>query len=333
MGIGSIRVLFVLLSAVVGHQIGSVIFGFHSQYGLYGVGVGTIVALAVIGLEKMSDRVSLSGLSAAVFGIIMALIMANLISAAINTIEMDESWRSSIKLVLVLVLAYLGVVFSIRGKDEFNVIIPYVKFKRQDQFDMPVILDTSAIIDGRIADLIETRFLEGHFVVPKFVLKELQQVADSADTLKRNRGRQGLEVLNQLKKNPKFNFKIHNEDFAEHTEVDQKLIKLAQLLDGKLLTTDFNLNKVAEFHDVTVLNINDLANALKPVVIPGETLEVQPVKEGREPDQVVAYLNDGTMVVVDGSRECIGQTLRVQVTSSIQRPAGRMIFAKMEKVK
>ncbi|MBF0254400.1 MAG: TRAM domain-containing protein, partial [Candidatus Omnitrophica bacterium] len=304
--------------------------GLRSEFGLYGAITGALLAGAVVVAEKMSARVSLRGLSAAVFGLLLALITANLLSAAIETIGLDPLWESSLKLVLVLVLAYLGVVFSLRGRDEFSVVIPYVKFQRQDQPELPVILDTSAIVDGRVADVVQTRFLEGYFVVPRFVLKELQDIADSSDSLKRNRGRRGLDVLHKLKKDPKFNFRISSEDFSEIPEVDQKIIKLARLLDARVMTTDFNLNRVAEFHGVTVLNINELSNALKPIVLPGEAMEVRPVKEGKEHDQAVAYLNDGTMVVVEGGKPFIEKTLNVRVTSVLQTPAGRMIFTKID---
>lgn len=330
MGVGYIRILFVLFAAVLGHQIGSVVFGMQSEYGLYGAFAGSGIALLVIFLEKLSDRVSLRGLSAAVFGLLLALVMANLLAAAIDTMELDPAWSASVKLVIVMVLAYLGIVFAIRGRDEFNVIIPYVKFKRESIMESLIVLDTSAIIDGRIADLIQTHFLEGTFVVPRFVLKELQHVADSNDPQKRHRGKRGLEILHKLKKNSRFSFKIHNEDFHDILEVDQKIIQLARILDAKIFTTDRNLQKIAEFHGTTVLNINELSNALRPVVLPGERLEVQPIKQGKERDQVVGYLNDGTMVVVEGSREAIGRTIKVEVTSALQTSAGRMVFAKPE---
>jgi len=217
-----------------------------------------------------------------------------------------------------------------RGKDEFNLIIPYVKFVRQDKHDEIVILDTSVIIDGRIADIFQTHFIEGRIVIPRFVLKELQQIADSQDALKRNRGRRGLDVLNKIQKNTALDVKIQEEDFPEVKEVDAKLVKLAKLLGAKIFTNDFNLNKVAEFQGVSVLNINELANSLRPVVLPGETMEVRITKEGKEYNQGVAYLDDGTMVVVDNSKHIIGQVTKVVVTSVLQTSAGRMIFAKLE---
>jgi uncharacterized protein YacL len=214
-----------------------------------------------------------------------------------------------------------------RGKDEFNLIIPYIKFQRQDQKEELIILDTSVIIDGRIADLSETSFLEGRLIVPRFVLRELQQIADSGDSLKRNRGRRGLDILNKIQKSKKLDVRIHEEDFPDIKEVDAKLIKLAQLLSAKVFTNDFNLNKIAELQGIKVLNINDLANALKPVVLPGELLNVKITKEGKEYSQGVAYLDDGTMIVVDNAKYLIGKTINVTVSSILQTSAGRMIFA------
>lgn len=329
MGVSYIRVLFAVASVVVGHQIGSVMFGIHSQYGTYGSFAGLAVAGVVIALEMMTSRVSLRGLSAAVFGLLLALIIANLISAAVETISMDRGWKTAVKVGVTLVLVYLGIIFSMRGRDEFNVIIPYVKFQRQDQSDFAILLDTSAIIDGRIADLLQTHFLEGYFVIPKFILRELQALADSNDPIKRGRGKRGLDILARLKKNTKFIFRINNEEFQDTLEVDQKLIKLARVLDAKLLTTDHNLNRIAEFNGVRVLNLNDLSAALKAQLLPGEQIEVQPVKEGKERQQAVAYLNDGTMIVIEDARQVIGQSVLAEVTSIFQTPAGRMVFAKL----
>ena len=295
---------------------------------------GAAAAFFIILLEHGLGKVSLRGLSAAVFGLILALMVSRFLTDAIDLIpQLDKTTGSAIKLVLVLLLAYLGMVFAMRGRDEFNLIIPYVKFERQDQKDMVLLLDTSVIIDGRILDICQTKFVEGRFVVPRFVLKELHQVADSSDALKRNRGRRGLDILNKLRKVPAVSVKIHEEDFPEITGVDEKLVKLAKLLGAQVLTNDYNLNKVAEFQGVTILNINELANALRPVVLPGEEMEVRLVKEGKEHNQAVAYLDDGTMVVVDNARKLIGSPAHVSVTSVLQTSAGRMIFAKLEQEK
>jgi uncharacterized protein YacL len=243
---------------------------------------------------------------------------------------MDPRAFSTLQIILTLIFCYLGMVIAIRGKDEFNLVIPYVKFTRQNQRDEVILLDTSVIIDGRIADICSTKFIEGRIVIPRFVLKELQQIADSSDMLKRNRGRRGLDILNKIQKDSNIGVRIEEEDFADIPDVDAKLVKLAKVMGAKVLTNDYNLNKIAQLQDITVLNINDLANALKPVVLPGEVFEVRIVKEGKEYNQGVAYLEDGTMVVVDNTRNMIGQNVKALVTSVLQTSAGRMIFAKLE---
>ncbi len=331
MTFGFIRALFLLICTVVGFQLGSVYQGFGSSWGLVGAAIGAGIAIFVILFESTMGKVSLRGLSAAVFGLILALIVARFITGAIDLIpDLDKGLAAVFKLVLVLILAYLGMVLAMRGRDEFNLIVPYVKFVRQDQRDTPLILDTSVIIDGRILDICQTKFLEGRLIIPRFVLKELQQVADSQDSLKRNRGRRGLDILNKLKKNPQISVKIHEEDFPEISAVDEKIVKLTKLLGGKALTNDFNLNKVAEFQGVTVLNINELANAMRPVVLPGEAMDVKLVKEGKEHNQAIGYLDDGTMVVVDNAKRYLGNSQKVIVSSVLQTAAGRMIFAKLE---
>lgn len=330
MTLGFIRALFVLLSAIVGFQIGSAFQGLNSSWALVGAGAGIAISFVVILIEMGLGKLSLRGLSAAVFGLVLALIISRFLTGAIDLIpDISPVVSSSLKLVIVLVLGYYGMIFTMRGRDEFNLIIPYIKFERQNQRDDVLILDTSVIIDGRILDICQTKFLEGRLVIPGFVLKELQQVADSQDSLKRNRGRRGLDILNKLKKMDNIGVRIQEEDFAGITAVDEKLIKLAKLLGGKVLTNDFNLNKVAELQGVTILNINELAQALRPIMLPGETLEIRLVKEGKEANQCVAYLEDGTMVVVDNSRKFLGQQVSVTVTSVLQTAAGRMIFAKL----
>ena len=275
-------------------------------------------------------RASVSGLSAAVFGLIFGLIMAVLLSFALNMVPMTETVRASLRVVLMLIFCYLGMVIAMRGKDEFNLVIPYVRLTRQDVSAELIILDTSVIIDGRILDISQTKFIEGRFLIPRFVLKELQQIADSKDSLKRNRGRRGLEILSKIQKNPHIDVRIHEEDFPDMADVDGKLVKLAKVLNAKVFTNDFNLGKVAELQGVRILNINELANALKPIVLPGEMLEVKVVKEGKEYNQGIGYLDDGTMVVIENGKHLLGQPAKTIVTSVLQTTAGRMIFAKME---
>ena len=324
-----IRIFFILLSIIVGFQVGSFIQHENLDFGKIGAAVGFLVAVAITLFEFAMRKVSVRGLSSAVFGLIFGLIMAKLVSDTLALVPLDETMLYSLRVVLTLVFCYLGMIVAIRGRDEFNIIVPYVKFSRQDQKDELVVLDTSVIIDGRIADIANTRFLEGKFVVPRFVLRELQQIADSSDSLKRARGRRGLDILAKLQKNPNIDVKIHNEDFADIKEVDAKIVKLAKVLSAKVFTNDFNLNKIAEIQGVKVLNVNELANALRPVVLPGEGLEIRLIKEGKEYNQGVGYLEDGTMVVIDNGRRLIGQSVKVIVGSVLQTAAGRMIFGKL----
>ncbi len=321
-----VRVLFVVGSIIIGFQAGSAkdsaLMG-----GVVGLGTGLIIILLEIGMRKVSVR----GLSSSVFGLVLGLIIAKLVGDAFSLAPLPAQTLQAIRTTLTLVFCYLGMVIGLRGKDEFNVIIPYVRLRRQDQSGESVILDTSVIIDGRITDIIKTKFLSSKLVVPKFVLKELQQIADSTDPIKRQRGRRGLEILHALQKDPSMNITIHDEDFPDIREVDAKLVKLGQLIEGKVLTVDYNLNRVAGIQGVTVLNINELANALKPVVFPGEEMRLKLIKEGKEHNQAVGYLDDGTMVVVEDARRLIGQEVKVAVTSVLQTQAGRMIFTKIEK--
>ncbi|MFH0771504.1 MAG: PIN domain-containing protein [Candidatus Omnitrophota bacterium] len=327
-----IRIFFVALCGLMGYQAGEFLnLGNFSPYA--GVAIGSLSALFIVLLELYSKKVSIKGLSAAVFGIVFGILFAWLIIGVLRLVPMNEDLRSILNGFLIFIFCYLGMVMAMRGKDEFNIIIPYIKLRREDQREEIMILDTSVIIDGRIADICHTKFIEGKLLIPRFVLRELQQIADSADNIKRNRGRRGLDMLNKIRKGGNIDVKIHDEDFPELQDVDAKLVKLAKILNAKIFTNDYNLNKVAELHGVSVLNINELANALKPVVLPGEVMEVKIIKEGKEYNQAVAYLDDGTMVVVDNARHIIGQTIRVAVTSVLQTAAGRMIFARVESQK
>ena len=324
-----IRFFFVVLSVIVGFQVGSFVQVGSSDFSTLGALLGFATAMIIIILEFTMRRVSVRGLSSAVFGLLFGLIMAKLVSDILVLISFDKNLVYSLRVILTLIFCYLGMIMAIRGRDEFNIIVPYVKFSRQDQKDDIILLDTSVIIDGRIADICKTGFLDGKFIVPRFVLKELQQVADSADSLKRERGRRGLDILGQLQKNSNIDVKIHNDDFPDIKEVDLKLVKLAKVLSAKIFTNDYNLNKVSEIQGIRVLNVNELASALRPVVLPGEMLEIRLIKEGKEYNQGVGYLEDGTMVVVDNGRRLIGQNVNLVVGSVLQTAAGRMIFAKL----
>ncbi|MDP2044195.1 MAG: PIN domain nuclease [Candidatus Omnitrophota bacterium] len=320
------RLLFILGGMFIGHQTAG-----SSGPGFIGMFIGGLAALVMIVLEAGLRKVSVSGLSSAVFGLILGLIMAKLVGDAFSLAPIDPASLSRIRVGLTLVFCYLGMVMALRGKDEFNIIIPYVRLRRQDQAENIVLLDTSVIIDGRIVDICKTRFLGGKIIIPKFVLRELQQIADSTDPIKRQRGRRGLEILNTIQKEPGLDISINEQDFSDTTEVDAKLVKLAKLIEAKILTVDFNLNRVASIQGIKVLNINELANALKPVVFPGEEMHIKLIKEGKEHNQAVGYLDDGTMVVVEDARKMIGQDVKVAVTSVLQTQSGRMIFTKLEK--
>ena len=322
-----IRILFLICSTIVGYQIGDA-NGFNIYWtSLSGFGFGLLIIMLEAGMRGISVR----GLSSAVFGLILGLIISRLMTSALFALfPLDKSMKDISAYVLTLSFAYLGMAIALRGRDEFNLIIPYVKFRRQDEKADTIILDTSAIIDGRVVDILKTSFVEARLVVPRFVLKELQTIADSADAVKRQRGRRGLEILHMVRSDTRFNLVVHEEDFPDTRDVDGKLVKLGKLLEAKIFTVDFNLNRISELQGVKVLNINELANALKSVVLPGEALEVKPIKEGKEHNQAIAYLDDGTMVVVEDARRFIGQSVRVSITSVLQTQAGRMVFAKPE---
>lgn len=265
-----------------------------------------------------------------VFGLIITLLIGLLLSVPIYRFQ--ETMGRIISPLLTLIIVFVGVRFLLSRKEDFTFLT--AKFNRGAR-TIPVadnetykILDTSAIIDGRIVDICKTGFLEGVIVVAGFVLEELRHIADSPDLLKRNRGRRGLDVLNNIQKEMNTPVQIYEGDFDEISEVDSKLVRLAKVVNGKIITNDFNLNKVCELQGIGVLNINELANAVKPVVLPGEEMTAQIIKDGKEAGQGVAYLDDGTMVVVEGGRRHIGETIEVLVTSVLQTAAGRMIFAK-----
>ena len=327
-----VRVGFVIISALLGSQLVGLEAGWPFwRRALLGAGAGTFLVLVEAAIHRIG-RVSVRGFSAAVFGLLFGLIMAKLVSDAIALIPFNISTLAIVRVVLTWAFCYLGVAMALRGRDEFSVIIPYVRLARHDRGEESYLIDTSAIIDGRLLDLCKAKFIEGRLVIPRFVLKELQAVADSSDPTKRSRGRRGLEVLNHLRQLATVDVRIHEEDLPGVPEIDAKLVKLSQMLSTRVITNDYNLNKVAELQSVHVLNVNELAQALRPVVLPGEMLEVKPIKEGKEHHQAVAYLDDGTMVVVENGRALIGQTIRGLVTSVLQTAAGRMVFVRPDNV-
>ncbi|MCK4802582.1 TRAM domain-containing protein [bacterium] len=265
-------------------------------------------------------------------GIILGLIAAKLIdySVALMGNPSVDTFFKSYSLLTKVVLAYIGMLLAIKKKEELELLDKNITLssKRKGGAMMKVI-DTSALIDGRIIDICETKFLEGTLVIPNFVLKELQEVSDSPDSSKRNLGRRGLDVLKKLQETKQVTVKIFEKDYPKIEEVDAKIIKLADELDARIMTADFNLNKVAAVQGIAVLNVNELSNAIKPPVLPGEAMKVFVLKEGKEPKQGVAYLDDGTMVVVEGGRRYIGRKVDVMVNSILQTAAGRMIFARL----
>src|SRR5690349_15851940 len=295
--------------------------------GLAGVGIG----IAVVWFEVRLRVVSLKRLIGAVIGSILGILGAYLFSVVIkNSITHSETQRF-LMLMVMLLMSYVGLVVGANKGDLLNLAALGGIFGAEKQGRKSFkILDTSVIIDGRIADIADTGFLDGVVVIPQFVLRELQLVADSADSLKRNRGRRGLDILQRIQKIVTVSVQIVEDDFPSIREVDLKLIELAKIYEGKIITNDFNLNKVAQLQGVEVLNINELANALKPIVLPGETMRVFILKEGKEYNQGVAYLDDGTMVVVDNARKMIGKNVDVSVTSVLQTTAGKMIFGKFD---
>ena len=293
--------------------------------------VGAIVGSAIVLFEWKLRTVSLKRLIGAAIGSILGISGAYLFALVIRSSVPAGNTQSFLQILVMLLMAYVGLLVGASKGDLLNLAALGGIFGGEKQGKKSYkILDTSVIIDGRIADIAETGFLDGIIVTPQFVLRELQLVADSADSLKRNRGRRGLDVLQRLQKMATLQIQIVEDDFPAVREVDLKLIELAKVYEGKIITNDFNLNKVAQLQGVEVLNINELANSLKPIVLPGEIMKVFILKEGKEYNQGVAYLEDGTMVVVDNARKMIGKTIDVSVTSVLQTTAGKMIFGKWD---
>jgi uncharacterized protein YacL len=321
-----VRILFVLIVSVSCYVIQP--FSLPREWD---AGLGILIGAAVILFEWRLRLVSLKRLIGAAIGSILGIIGAYLFALVIRSAVPEGHTQSFLQLMVMLLMAYVGLIVGANKGDLLNLNALGGIFGGEKQSKKSYkILDTSVIIAGRIADIAETGFLDGVIVIPQFVLRELQLVADSADSLKRNRGRRGLDILQRLQKVASLNIQIVEDDFPAVREVDLKLIELAKVYEGKIITNDFNLNKVAQLQGVEVLNINELANSLKPIVLPGETMRVFILKEGKEYNQGVAYLDDGTMVVVDNARKMIGKTIDISVTSVLQTTAGKMIFGKWD---
>ncbi|MEK6676198.1 MAG: PIN domain-containing protein [Planctomycetota bacterium] len=344
-----LRAMFVLAIGAVGWGLAAdkrLVAGGLAGRGDVIITVFLAVALVVILLDIFVPRKSLAAISGLFFGLIVGMVVAYGLGLIVELLvqanspggELPDQWKpvlSSLKLGLGVVCCYLAVSFILQTKDDVRFVIPYVEFSKEMKGGRPLILDTSVIIDGRIADIITTRVIESELVVPRFVLQELQSVADSSDKLKRTRGRRGLDMLNKMQTSEHIGIRILDTEPARGAKdlgVDDMLVDLAVQLEGKVVTNDYNLNKVAQLRGVTVININDLANALKPVVLPGEPLMIKVIKQGEESGQGIGYLDDGTMVVAEGGREHIGETVQLTVTSVLQTSAGRMVFGRMEGV-
>ena len=322
-----IRILFLLMCIMGGYEVSQVRPEWINSGGL-GMLIGFGMGGLCVAIDEMLKGFSLRAFSAATFGLFLGMAAAAMIDGSGLFNDADEPQRRVIRLALFLSFSYIGMVLAMRSnKEDFSLIIPYVRFAPQNKPENLLLLDTSVIIDGRIADLIEANFIEGLLVVPRFVLKELQQIADSNDPVIRARGRRGLEMLTRLQQNKRNEVKIHDADFPEETEVDAKLVRLAKVLGAKLYTNDYNLGKVAELQSVSYVNLNELANALKPVILPGEVFTLRVVREGKDRGQGVGYLNDGTMVVINNAQSLIGQQVTVKVISLLQTGAGVIIFA------
>jgi uncharacterized protein YacL len=317
-----LRIFFVFICTAAGYSLGGSNVAF-------AVGVGFAIGLSVVLFEAFGRQVSLKGLSSAVFGILLGLLLVKIFSEALALFDIPAELKENIRIFVTFIFVYLGLTLGLKGKSDFNIVIPYVKFKRQELTGEAIVVDTSSIIDGRILDIVQTGFLEAQLIVPRVVLNELRALADSTEHMKRQKGKRGIEILHSLKKEQHVEVVIHEADVEGVKSVDEKLVKLGREMNAKILTTDYNLNRIAQLQGVRVLNINDLSNALKPIFIAGERFSLKLIKEGKEHNQAVGYLEDGTMVVVEHARWLIGKTAEVEVTSVLQSPSGRIVFTKL----
>jgi len=327
----ALRAIFLSISLLLGLGVGFASGSGDSMHLFIGAALGALISGIIIAVQQSLQRVpSVMAIGAGV-GFSIGVVLAGVLIFSAGQIFPQPTLVTQFGTMAVLiVLPYLGLIVGLRLGESSDWKIGTKEEEASNSAAVPKLLDTSVIIDGRIADICETGFIEGKFIIPQFILQELQHISDSADGLKRARGRRGLDILNHIQKKIDIDVTIVEEDFPHIKEVDAKLVELGKKLGAKILTNDLNLNKVAELQGVHVLNINDLSNALKPVVLPGETIRVFVLKEGKETGQGVAYLDDGTMVVVDNAKRCIGKNVDVIVTSVLQTSAGRMIFTRVK---
>ncbi|MHC4644928.1 MAG: TRAM domain-containing protein [Planctomycetota bacterium] len=318
---------------------GHPVHGFQSTSFQVILWTGAAMAMFVFLLDVLTPKKKLSALAGVFFGLLVGMLISWALAPVVDMVTdtfgigIKPEAIQAIKWVLGICICYLVISIVVRTKDDVRFVVPYVEFAKQTKGARPLVLDTSVIIDGRIADLCKSRLFDAAMVVPRFVLNELQLIADSSDKLKRNRGRRGLDILNRMQSGSDIEVEIDDTpipDAEEAKGVDQKLVIFAKHCNGKIATTDYNLTKVAQVREVDVVNINDLANSLKVVALPGETMEVKIIKPGEEADQGIGYLADGTMIVVEGARDKLGQDVIISVTSSLQTSAGKMIFGKFE---
>ena len=323
-----------MVCSISGFFITRAYYDYDFPLSLIGLLLGFLVSIFVIQIEQAIRKVSLRIIFGGVIGTIIGLLIASLVAYSLRftSIWANQEIVTWIYVALTCILGYLGLVIGSKKSEEISFPgLGFLKKSPRSSNDYRI-LDTSVIIDGRMADVCDTGFIEGNLIVPQFVLGELQYVADSSDSIKRSRGRRGLDILNRMQKNPHINVEIVDQDFPKIKGVDSKLVALAKKMNGKIVTNDFNLNKVAELQGIKILNVNELANALKPVVLPGEVMTVKVIKEGKELGQGVAYLDDGTMVIVDNASKHLGENVETLVTSVLQTTAGRMIFSELKEI-
>jgi len=322
-----LRILFITFCAAIGAMISSQL----EEAAWPGMAGGLVFAFIIVLFDRLLKGFSLRAFSSATFGLLIGLLFAKLVIASEVLRYQNDSIQWIVGLIVYTAFAYLGMMLAMRSnRDEFSLIIPYVRFARQTTQHEPLLLDSNVIIDGRISDLCATGFLSRSLVVSRFALDELQKLADSNDPIKRERGKRGLEILNQLQNSREVELSIHESSDDHDIPVDARLVRAAKVLRARLLTNDAALCQVARLQGVSVLNLNDLTRALRPVVLAGDDIELNLVKEGRESHQGVGYLPDGTMIVVNHARACLGKTVTATVSSALQTAAGRLIFAELK---